>query len=275
MKNGRQKVVLITGASSGIGKAVAERLTGEGFRVYGTSRKIEPGQIAEVSILPDGSSFKMIHLDVTRDDSVQQAVDMVYKAEGRIDVLINNAGFGIAGALELTNPEEVQKQLDTNFLGVIRMCRAVLPVMRHQKDGRIINIGSVMGIFSIQYQSIYSVSKFAMEALTEALRIEVKPFGIKVSVVQAGDTHTGFVREFATATKDDRIYHERFTKSIEGAVKAEHNGHKPEVVAGVVSRMIAKKNPPVRMTVGYYKILRFIKRLVPDRLVEFVVERFY
>lgn len=270
------KVVLVTGASSGIGKAIAETLMQEGYLVYGTSRKQEPGSVSAIATSPAGGALKMIYLDVCSDESAQQAVAQIWKTEGRLDILVNNAGFGIAGAVELTTSEEVCRQLNTNFLGVQRMCRQVLPIMRRQKEGRIINIGSVMGIFAIQFQSVYSVSKFALEALTEAMRIEVRPFGIKVTLVQAGDTRTGFVREFVAAAKEDRVYAERFINSINGAEKAEKSGHRPEIVAKEVLRMIKKKHPPVRVTVGWlYKLFRFLKRFAPDRLVEYVVTRFY
>ena len=171
------KVVLITGASSGIGKVTAQHLAGLGYRVYGTSRKAENGN-RTFSDENSNGFIEMVNLDVCDNQSAKKAVEYVIEQEGRIDVLINNAGFGISGAIEETTEEEALAQFNTNFFGMHRMCRNVLPIMRKQKKGLIINIGSVAGQFSIPYQSMYSASKYAMESYTESLRMEVRDWGI-------------------------------------------------------------------------------------------------
>jgi short-subunit dehydrogenase len=179
--NNSSDVVLITGASSGIGQALAYTLMEKGYKVYGTSRGIKNEETIKAK---NGSGFiKMIPLDVCSEVSVKNAVDYILQRELAIDILVNNAGFGIAGSVEDTSPEEALSQFDTNFFGVLRMIRAVLPKMREQKNGLIINVSSVAGLISVPYQSMYSASKYAVEAMTETLRLEVKPFGIRVSMV--------------------------------------------------------------------------------------------
>lgn len=269
------KVVLVTGASSGIGQAIANTLMEKGYRVYGTSRNVKLGTTIKAK---QGSGFlKMIPLDVRSEESIKNAVDYILQNEITIDVLINNAGFGIAGSVEDTSPEEALSQFDTNFFGVLRMCRAVLPKMREQKQGLIINISSVAGLISIPYQSMYSASKYAIEAMTEALRIEVKPFGIKVSMVEPGDTKTGFTnnRQY-TAASSNSVYNTSFLKSIRTMEKDEQNGHPPKLIVDAVLKIMNSKNPPIRIIPGFsYKTLVFLKRILPSRFVEFVVGKIY
>ena len=159
-----KKVVLVTGASSGIGKAAAKLFYEKGYVVYGTSRR---------EAVESSDGIAMLKLDVTDDASVQDCVQQVLQREGQIDVLVNNAGYGIAGAVEDTSAEEVKSQLETNLVGLHRMCAAVLPVMRRQGGGKIINISSVAGFIAIPYQAFYSVSKYAVEGYSRALRNEV------------------------------------------------------------------------------------------------------
>lgn len=271
-------IVLITGASSGIGKAAAEYLSAKGCKVYGTSRK--PQEEHDCGELPyKGPGFiKMIQLDVCSDESAQNAVSYVYEQEGRIDILINNAGFGIAGSVEDTSIEEAHSQLNTNFLGMLRMCKNVLPIMRAQRKGLIINTSSVAGLISIPYQSMYSASKYALEAVTEAMRIEVKPFNIKVSMVEPGDTKTGFTdkRVYTAASQGSSAYNEKFTKSINTMEKSEMGGPTPLKVVKAIDRIIKSKNPPIRVTAGFsYKLIVFLKRILPSRLIEYIVAKIY
>ena len=273
-------VVLVTGASSGIGKSIAEYLAKEGYRVYGTSRnrQLENDGVSFYRGGKGGGFLKIINLDVCSEESIKKAVDYIVAKEGAINILINNAGFGIAGAVEDTSPGEAYKQFDTNFFGVHRMCRSVLPIMRRQKKGLIVNIGSVAGLVSIPFQSMYSASKYAIEALTEALRIEVKPFGIRVVVVEPGDTKTGFTgnRQFVKGSGDSSAYKGRFEKSIGTMVKSEMNGTDPEAIAKAVTRLTYRKRPPVRVVVGFsYKLIALLKRILPSRLVEFAVSKIY
>ncbi|TDT61139.1 SDR family oxidoreductase [Fonticella tunisiensis] len=271
-------VVLITGASSGIGKATAEFLAKHGYKVYGTSRKAYFETEEQVAATSDSSGFiKMIPLDVCSDDSVKKAVSYVYEKEGHIDILINNAGFGIAGSVEDTSPEEAFAQFNTNFFGTHRMLRAVLPIMRKQGKGLIINVSSVAGVFPIPFQSMYSASKYAVESMTEALRMELKPFGIKVSMVEPGDTRTGFTDQRLYA-KDaqNSVYKKYFTKSVTSMEKSERNGPGPHVVVKEIARIINSKNPPIRVTSGFsYKLFVFLKRFFPPRFIQFVISKMY
>jgi len=161
-----QKVVLITGASSGFGKATAEALHARGFCVYATTRAVPAPH--------DAGSYRSIPMDVDSEVTVAEAVERILREQGRIDVLVNNAGFGVAGAIEDTTVEEARAQLETNFLGTHRLCRAVLPIMRKQRSGRIVNISSLAGLVSVPFQAFYCATKFAVEAYTEALRMEVR-----------------------------------------------------------------------------------------------------
>jgi len=307
MKNDiKDKVVLITGASSGIGKAIAYEFMVRGNRVYGTTRKtvtentrIYPNSAPKdlelnkdmiltkntdnnkniANNIPGNTGFiEMIQLDVRSEDSIKKAVDYVVKKEGRIDILINNAGFGIAGAIEDTAFEEAFSQFDTNFFGVMRVLRNVVPVMRRAGKGLIINISSVAGLIPIPFQSMYSASKFALEAMSEALRIELKPFGIKVVIIEPGDTNTGFTdnRVIVKGAGKDSVYYEKFIKSVNTMIKDEKNGPGPETVAKVVIKTAMKKNPPVRIAVGIsYKLIAFLKRILPDKLVHFILDKIY
>lgn len=279
MPGNNNQVVLITGASSGIGKATAMLLMEKGYRVYGTSRKASednPGKPLMSS--QSGGFIEMIPLDVTSEESAENAVRRVLDREGRIDILINNAGMGIAGSIEDTSAEEAQKQFDVNFFGVLRMIRHVLPVMRRQGHGRIIVVSSVAGQISIPFQSMYSASKYAIEALVEALRLEVAPFGITACLVEPGDTRTGFTssRVIVKSAGKDSPYDARFRKSLGRMEHDEQNGVPPEKVAQVIYGMVRKKNPPIRKAVGFgYKAILFLKRLLPSRLVEKLVGILY
>src|SRR5262249_40168326 len=171
-----QRVVLITGASSGVGQATARLLAQRGCRVFGTSRKPEKAEAL--------SGVELLALDVREDDSVRACVEVVVRRGGRLDVLINNAGHELAGALEELSPEEARGQFETNFFGVVRMINAVLPLMRRLKRGHIVNVSSLSGLSPIPFLGMYSASKFALEGYTEALRHEVKPFNIRVSLAE-------------------------------------------------------------------------------------------
>lgn len=271
-----KKVALVTGASSGIGKATAEYLMKKGFRVYGTSRKADNTQI----ISEQGSKgfITMIQMDVTSDKSVASAIEEVMAREGRIDVLVSNAGTGISGSIEDTSLDEAKYQFETNFFGSLRVIREVLPIMRKQKSGRIIAISSVAGVISIPYQAHYSASKFALEGLMEALRYEVAPFNIKVTIVEPGDTKTSFTsnRLISANSNEKSPYHERFQRSIKRMEQDEMNGASPESVAQLIYKLIIKKNPPLRTAAGFqYKAILFLKKLLPARILEFAVDKLY
>lgn len=282
-------VILVTGASSGIGHAIVEALAGEGYIVYGTSRR---------AVFPEAEAqgVPMIPLDVTDQMSIDRAVSYVQKRHGRLDVLVNNAGFGVAGSVEDTSPEEAYGQFDTNFFGVHRLIRAVLPIMRGQGGGLIVTVGSVAGILTVPYQGLYSASKHALEALVEAVRMECRPFGIRAVLVEPGDTRTGFTghRVYCRGAHGHSPYCAGFEKALSTIEHADREAactgkrsapgllstsficHPPEKVARVVCRMVRRKNPPVRVMVGgAYKLAAFLKRLVPDRVREWFVSKVY
>lgn len=286
-------IVLVTGASSGIGKAIAEFLAQKGYRVYGTSRKanvidslpesspnshIEDRSDNQVATNSAGGFLKMLQLDVCNEESVKAAVDRVLEAEGELGIVINNAGMGIAGSVEDTSQQEAFLQFDTNFFGMHRVVRQVLPSMRKHGRGLIINISSVGAVFPIPYQSMYVASKAAIEGMSGSLRNELRPFGIKVALIEPGDTKTGFTgsRLFVKAGGDSSAYTEYSKKSIAVMERDESNGPEPIVVAKVVGKIINRRNPPVCVAVGIqYKVLVFLKRLMPKALEAFIVSKMY
>lgn len=271
MKN---RVVLITGATSGIGKATAELFCANGYTVYGTGRKISAD--AEALNCQVGS-IKMLPLDVTDNASVDKCVDEIIRREGKIDILINNAGFGIAGAIEETELEQMQAQLETNLFGVHRMCKKILPLMRSSGGGRIINISSVAGFISIPYQAFYSVSKYGVEAYSRALRAEAEQFGIKVSLIQPGDTKTSFTAERITVSKaGSDVYSKKMTDSVKRMEHDEQNGAAPIKIAKVILKTAESKRPPVSKTVGLqYKLIKAATKILPEAVVAVAIKKLY
>lgn len=263
-----QKVIIITGASSGFGHSAAEMLAQRDHKVYGISRRgIE------------SDSIKSISIDVRDRDAIRKAVEMVVHQEGRVDVLINNAGMGIGGALELATPEEIDLQMGTNFLGCVNLCQAVLPYMRKARNGKIINLSSIGGVMGLPYQGFYSASKFAIEGFTEALSAEVRGFGIKVSMVEPGDFATGFTgsRRNSQATLDDPDYGPIFRNSLSIIEKEENGGLKPEVLARRIAKMVEQKNPPLRKVVANLeqKLSVVIKRVLTGNQMVSILRGYY
>jgi len=268
------KNVILTGASSGIGKATAQALAEQGYKVFALSRRATTGSTTAIG----KGSLVGVAADVTSDESVQSAMDYIKGQCNSIDILINCAGNGIAGAIEDTSIDEAKWQMETNFYGTLRMINAILPIMREQKGGRIINVGSVAGIFSVPFQAFYSVSKFGIEALSEALRIECKPFNIKVTIIEPGDTKTDFTaaRVYTAATAKSTPYKQQFSNAIYSMAVSEQKGKAPSTCTKAILKAIKAKNPPVRIVVGFeYKLLCFLKRLLPDRLVNNVLGGMY
>lgn len=267
MDKENQRVVLVTGASSGIGQACATYLAGRGFRVYGTSRR--PSTIS-------GANLTMMTADVNQDDSVEETIAAVVEREGRLDVVVNNAGMGIAGPVENTTVEQAKAQFEVNFFGAFRVCRAVLPVMRSQGAGYIVNIGSIGGILAIPYQSMYSASKFALEGLSEALRMEVREFGIRVVLIEPGDHKTDLTRN-RTVTEVDEAYRLSFQSALTKTAHDEQNGAGPEKIARLVDRVVHQRNPRLRYAIGPAPQLAavWLKRLLPNSLVEFGMRTYY
>ena len=263
------KVILITGASSGIGRACAEYLAEKGFVVYGTSRKAMMGR----------NGIRMLQMDVTSLESVKLAVDTIISEKGRIDVAINNAGMGVAGAAELTTINEIQWQIQTNFIGTVNVCNAVLPHMRKAGCGRIINISSLGGVMGIPFQSIYSASKFAVEGYSEALSLEVYPFNVKVIIVEPGDFSTEFTnnRIMSAATKNDPDYGARFQNCLSIIEREEVGGCHPSKIAKQMYRIVKSKRPRFRYKVGNLIQTNFAraKKIMPDRMYLRLLRFFY
>ncbi len=265
----RTKVILVTGGSSGLGKSICVRLATGGRTVYGTSRK--PQQTGtEIN-------YRMVVMDVTDEASVASAVKEIVELEGRIDVVVNNAGLGIQGAAEDITPELAQRLFDTNVFGPHRVCRAVLPHMRAQGSGLIINISSVAANFGLPYRSFYSASKAALDRYSEALSTEVDRFGIKVVTVQPG--------EFNTTIGDSRLRPEHisdanrpgYEKAMSILGSSLHYSRDPDELAQVVERIIASPSPKASYVVaqGMQRISILAKKLLPGRVFERMVRKHY
>ncbi|MFT3842936.1 MAG: SDR family NAD(P)-dependent oxidoreductase [Myxococcaceae bacterium] len=250
-------VILVTGASSGIGAAIAEQLAAQGHRVYGTGRKVS-GEKGGVKLLP---------LDVTDDASVRACVDAVIKDAGQIDVLVNNAGYLLAGALEECTLEQARAQLETNFFGVVRMVNAVLPQMRLRGAGKIINISSLAGMVPVPFWGFYNASKFAVEGYSETLRLELKPFGIKVAMVEPGAIKTPlYAQPKGQPMAAYSPWRDRALKTMKGF---EEKAPGPEVVGKVVAKLVAQKNPSLRNRITTEATMfSFLRWLLPGGAFE-------
>lgn len=255
------KTALVTGASSGIGKATAERLSMAGFKVYGTSRR---------GALADQRSFEMLPLDVTSDESVAAAVAQMLRKEGRIDLLVNNAGFSTAPAgAEESSMEQVRSIFDTNFFGIARMTRAVVPHMRHQGSGRIVNIGSIFGFLPMPYMALYAATKHAVEGYSESLDHELRTMGIRVSVIQPANTRTQFEANLLEA--DAKLDEYRDVRAAVGKRLTEmiEEADEPEVVAETVLKASIAVNPKLRYTAGgRASRLQLLRTFAPAGMVD-------
>lgn len=250
-------VVLVTGATSGLGQAAAEYLAQRGYIVYGSSRRVSPEGETR-------NGVQLVRMDVDDDRSVREGIDGLIRRAGRIDAVINCAGFGIAGSVENTPVEAFKAQFETNFYGTLRVCQAVLPHMRERRSGLIVNVSSVGGLIAIPFQSMYSASKFAVEGLTEALRLEVRPFGIRVVLVEPGDFATGFTaarRRFEPAP----AYVGNMQRAVEVMEHDEQNGAHPIRFARLIERILRARSPRLRYIVGpfYEQAAVWLKAVLP------------
>jgi NAD(P)-dependent dehydrogenase (short-subunit alcohol dehydrogenase family) len=254
-------IALVTGASSGIGEATANRLTKAGYKVYGTSRHgAQAGQ----------RTFEMLPLDVTSEASVEAAVGEVLRLHGRIDLLVNNAGFGVApAAAEESSLDQARAIFDTNFFGIIRMTRAVLPHMRQQGRGRIINIGSVLGFLPMPYMALYSATKHAVAGYSESLDHELRTMGIRVSVIEPAYIKTAFDANFMAPDAPLDAYRE-VRAAVDTRVKqVVESADGPEVVADTVLRAALAARPKLRCAAGALASrLRLLRRFAPVGLVD-------
>lgn len=256
------KVILITGGSSGIGKSVSEFLTTKGFKVYGTSRN--PDRYKD-------SKFPIIALDVKDVVTINKAVENVINAEGRLDVVINNAGVGITGPIEETPEEQIQHNFDTNFFGPINVIKAVLPQMRKQNSGLIINITSIAGYMGLPYRGIYSASKGALELITEAFRMELKDFNIKMTNIAPGDFATNIAAgRFHAPVIKGSPYEKAYGSVLKDIDEHVDSGNDPIEMAEMVLKVINTKNPKIHYKVGAFmqKFSIILKFILPDKVYE-------
>lgn len=256
------KVVLITGASSGIGAAVAQYLFQKEYTVYGTSRNPKDALVNGVHMLP---------LDVTKATTIQTAIDTILEKEGRIDVLINNAGMGITGPLEETPDSEIKRVFETNYFGPLEVIKAVLPSMRAQKSGMIINVTSIAGYMGLPYRGIYSATKGALGITTEAYRMELKEFNIQMTTVAPGDFATNIAAgRYHAPVLDNSPYKGNYGNTLRLMDEHVDAGMDTAVMAKVVYKIINTTNPKVHYRVGYFmqKISIVLKRVLPDTWYE-------
>ncbi len=252
------KVVFITGVSSGFGKHTATLLAQKGYIVYGTCR----------SDCDHGPMVRVLKADVTNAQDVKDCIDAIIEKEGRIDILINNAGIHTGGAIEIYPYEDIRLQMETNFMGVVHTIKAVLPFMRGQGSGTIINISSIGGLMGLPFMGYYSACKFALEGLSEALRMELRQFNISVIVINPGDFHTKNTASRKNVFAADNIhdYELQFRKTLAVIEREENSGMNPEVLAQKIYRILEKKRPADRYIVGSWKqkLAVRVKRLIPE-----------
>lgn len=263
------KVVLITGGSSGIGKSIGEYLSSKGFTVYGTSRN--PERITN-------SVFPLIALDVRNSESIQKAIAEINLKSGRIDVVINNAGVGITGPIEETPTAEIKNHFDTNFFGPIEVMKAVLPQMRSQKNGLIINITSIAGYMGLPYRGIYSASKGALELITEAIRMEVKSFGINVCNVAPGDFATNIASgRYHAPVLENSDYKIPYGNTLKLINEHVDSGKNPNRMAEAIYKIIETPNPRIHYKIGAFiqKFSIVLKRILPDKIYEKILMTHY
>lgn len=253
MMTNDKKVAIVTGSSSGIGNAIVLELARNNFITYGTMRNLD--KISDLKTISDQENLKIYfkQLDVTDDNSVKNAINSIVEETGRIDVLVNNAGYGLVGAFEDLSLDEVQKQFETNVFGVIRVTQAVLPTMRKQESGIIVNISSGAGRFGYPTASAYVSSKFALEGLTESMSYEIEPFGIRTVLIEPGVIKTNFFNSMSLARKSkdpDSPYLQMMQVMEKSVTKMLEKGTIPQYVAKTVLEAVTSKNPKLRYLVG-------------------------
>ena len=259
------RVAIVTGGTSGIGLATANALKAAGLTVYVLSR--------HAAELPG-----LLHIaaDVADENALAAAIGEIYAREGRLDVLVNNAGFGISGAAEFTENADAKRLLDVNLFGMVNATKAALPLMRAQGGGRIVNISSVAAPLAIPFQAWYSVSKAAVNAYTLALCNEVRPFGVSVCAVMPGDIRTGFTRAREKSCAGDDVYQGRIARSVSKMEKDEENGMAPEVAGQFLARVALKRRVKPFYAIGLsYKFFVLLSRVLPIRLISWLLGLLY
>lgn len=268
----KQKVVLVTGASSGIGYRTAELLAQNGYKVYGAARRIEQmGLLKELGV-------EAIYLDITKEYSVQKVVDHIMDKEKRIDILVNNAGYGSLGAIEDVAIEEAKHQFEVNLFGLARLTQLVLPHMRAQRYGRIINLSSMGGRLTTYFGAWYHATKYALEAFSDALRMEVSSFGIDVILIEPGviKTDWGIIAADHLADSAKGGGYEAIATEKAQGIKKQYSsnwGSSPEFVAKTVFRAVNQSAPKTRYLIGFgAKPLVFLKTVLPTRLFDIIIK---
>ncbi|PIB36989.1 hypothetical protein BFP72_17055 [Reichenbachiella sp. 5M10] len=259
-------IILITGASSGIGQACFDYLFALGYRVYGTSRK------------KNEDNPYLLQMDVTHAKSITHAVNHIITKEGQIDVLINNAGISVLGSAENTKAEDARQSFETNFWGAVQVTNAVLPHMRRARRGKIINISSLAGLFAIPFQSYYSASKHALEGYSESLRMELQPFDISVTLVEPGDFRTSISQHrIVSAVEDDTDYKTSFAQAHETIIKGELLGEDSIKIARLIEHIINKRKPKLRYAVGkpLDLLAAKLKRILPHTAFQWIISKHY
>ncbi len=268
------KVVLVTGASSGIGAMTAKSLAQAGFTVYGAARRVDKmEELKKVGIIP-------ISLDLTKEESMLKCVETIYNEVGRIDILINNAGYGSYGAIEDVAMEEAKRQFEVNLFGMARLIQLVTPKMRENHYGKIVNVSSMGGKIWTKFGGWYHATKFAVEGFSDCLRMELKPFGIDVIVVEPGGIKTDWGIIAANHLKDTSkggAYEEYANKAAEGMIK-NYSGNmlaKPELIAKTIKKAVTKKRPKTRYLVGFMaKPMVLTQKIFGDRVYDWVIKNF-
>lgn len=261
----KAKIAIVTGGSSGIGRCTAIALQQAGCRVYEFSRRNNPIE-----------GVQHAGVDVSDENSIRIAVEQIQSECDSIDILVNCAGNGISGAVEFTEQKDAKAQFEVNFFGMANMNKAVLPIMRKQGYGRIVNISSVAAVAHIPFQTYYSASKAAIESYTCCLANEVKPFGISVTCVQPGDIATGFTEARRKSAVGDDVYQGRISRSVAGMEKDEQNGMRPEAAGRYIAKIALKKCVKPIYTLGMgYKCLSVLCKILPCRLRNWIVGLLY
>jgi len=263
------KVILITGGSSGIGKSIGEYLNNKGFKVYGTSRN--PDKYKD-------SIFPLITLDVTNPETIKTCIAEVLKREHKIDILINNAGAGITGPIEEIPEEEIKRNFETNFFGPINLIKSVLPSMRKQNSGLIINITSIAGYMGLPYRGVYSASKGALELITEAFRMELKSFNVHMCNLAPGDFATNIAAgRYHAPVLENSPYKKSYGATLNTMDAHVDSGGNPNDVAEVILKIINTKKPKIHYKVGAFmqKFSIVLKRILPDKMYEKLLMNHY
>ncbi len=276
---GDQKVAIVTGSSSGIGLETAIHLAKNGFKTFATMRNTSKSDTLKQRLQSENLPIEILQLDVTDDTSVKNAINTIVEKEGRIDVLVNNAGYALMGAVEDLSTEEVKDQFDTNVYGPYRTVREVLPTMRKQKNGRIITISSIAGFMGMPIGSAYVASKFAVEGFTESLRHEVAPFGIHACVVEPGAIRTSIMEGAPVAKKSlENSAYSEITQAIGKAMgdMLKNQSSPPSVVAEAVLEAATSENPETRYTAGEdAKMIQQARKTMADKEFEGLVNSFF